>query len=117
MREENEVIEDWEEKLLDDINQPKLYDVIEVLSIKDNINKLANVAVLITLIKNLSNTYIIPSLILGQISLLDVSTFFNFFLTLLGTGLDVALIYFPLKALAHILRILMEMELNSRNAK
>jgi hypothetical protein len=38
-------------------------------------------------------------------------------ITSLSTGLQIALTYLPLNALVHILRILMEMEYNSRKVK
>ncbi|MCZ2121648.1 MAG: hypothetical protein LC108_05220 [Anaerolineales bacterium] len=54
---ENKQLEDWEIKLLDDENQPELYDTLEVLSLKDNINKLAKAVVIIYIISALLNSY------------------------------------------------------------
>jgi hypothetical protein len=116
MSQENDSLENWEEKLLDKEEQPGFYEVLEVLSLKDNINKVAKASVVIIIGTNLLSTYVIKSLLLGDIPSFDVNIFLPFFITILGTGLDVALVYFSLQALAYILRILMEMEFNSRNA-
>ncbi|HCR71911.1 MAG TPA: hypothetical protein DIW23_10745 [Anaerolineae bacterium] len=116
-KEEDENLEEWETKLLDKEDQPEFYDVLEVLSLKDNINKVTKAAVIIIIVTRLLNTYVIQSLIIGEIPTFDVNIFLPFFITILATGLYVAIAYFSLQALAYILRILMEMEFNSRNAK
>lgn len=114
---DDENLEEWETKLLDKEDQPEFYDVLEILSLKDNINKVAKAAVIIIIVTRLLNTYVIQSLIIGEIPTFDVNIFLPFFITILATGLYVAIAYFSLQGLAYILRILMEMEFNSRNAK
>ncbi|MBX3036321.1 MAG: hypothetical protein KF758_05345 [Anaerolineales bacterium] len=115
IRDEN--LEDWEAKLLDKEEQPEFYDVLEVLSLKDNVNKVAKAAVIIIIVTRLLSSFVIQSLLVGKMPPFDINIFLPFFITILRTGLDVALVYFSLQALAYILRILMEMEFNSRNAK
>jgi hypothetical protein len=46
-----------------------------------------------------------------------VVTIITVFITCIGVGLQILMIYFPLKALEYVLRVLMEMEFNSRKAK
>ena len=38
---EDDRLDEWEAKLLDDENQPELYNTLEVLRLKDNINRVA----------------------------------------------------------------------------
>jgi hypothetical protein len=109
-------IEGWEEKLLDDDNQPELYDTLEVLSLRDNINKVAVAAIVIYILSGLSNIQYARALLQGvPLSLSETTqSLLPTAITILAIGLRIALVYFPLKALTHILRILMEMEFSSR---
>jgi hypothetical protein len=112
-------LENWEIKLLDDENQPDFYDTLEVLSLKDNINKVARAVVIVYIAFALINAQLFQRFLFGGFPSKDEISWilWNLFLTLLGTGIDIAIIYFPLKALNQILRILMEMEFNSRKVR
>lgn len=109
-------LEEWEVKLLDNENQPELYDTLEVLNLKDNINKVAKAVVIINVIYAILNFQTFQGFFLGIFPSIDEipSVLMSLFWTVLITGLNIVTIYFPLKALSHILRILMEMEFNSR---
>lgn len=111
----------WEAKLLDNDNQPEFYDPLEVLELRDNINKTATAVIIIFSWTNLLNlsyySFLIRSYfrVAEEYSLMvDVIVLI---LTCLAAAVAVAITYYPLKALTHILRILMEMEFNSRNTQ
>ena len=116
---ENDGLEIWEIKLLDEENQPELYDTLEVLKIRDNINFIANAVIVVYVFLGLLNFQFVRMLLEGlPLSLSEIlRSLSNDVFTILTIGLRIAIIYFPLKALAYILRILMEMEFNSRKAK
>lgn len=116
---EEDGLENWEAKLLDDENQPEFYDTLEVLSLKDNINKVAKAVVILYLVFALLNFRTFQGLLLGVFPSIEETSgiLWSLLLTLIGAGIDITLVYFPLKALNQILRILMEMEFNSRKAK
>jgi hypothetical protein len=110
-------LDDWEARLLDEEDQPVFYDTLEVLSLRDNINRVANVAVVVYILIGLLNIPWLSSILLrgSSITLFDAMEFgVETLITILTLGIRVALIYFSLKALTHILRILMEMEFRSR---
>ena len=113
---EGERFEDWETKLLDEENQPVFYDTLEVLSLRDNINNVAKMAVIVYAFIGILNIPWISLLFEGIIpTLSEIKQFgLQFVVTILTLGIRVATIYFPLIALTHILRILMEMEFRSR---
>jgi len=110
-------LSEWEAKLLDD-NQPEYYDTIEVLELRDNINKTATAVIVIYGLTNLMSfsyySFIIRSYfhVAEEYSLMVDGIVF--ILTCLAAAVAIAITYYPLKALTHILRILMEMEFNSR---
>lgn len=110
---------DWEIKLLDDENQPELYDTLEVLSLRDNVDKLIKAAVFIYIFLAILNSYTGTFLFGGKLpSFKDApDILWDLFITSITTGIKIALVYFPFKALNQILRILMEMEFNSRKAQ
>jgi len=112
---ENDGLEEWEAKLLDNENQPELYDTLEVLNLKDNINKVAKAVVIVNVIYAILNFQTFQGFLLGVFPSLDEipGVLMSLFWTVLLTGINIVIIYFPLKALSHILRILMEMEFNS----
>jgi hypothetical protein len=114
--EDTDDLEDWEAKILDNEDQPELYDTLEVIDTVDNINKVAKAAIVIYALVNLANSYFFQVLLRGEISYLDdlMPVIWSFFTTIVTTAIRIAVVYFPLKALSHILRILMEMEFNSR---
>jgi hypothetical protein len=113
---EDDRLEEWEIKLLDDEDQPEFYDTLEILSLKDNINKVANAVIVVYVLIGLLNFQFIRMLFQGTVLSLAgiMQTIPNMLITLLNIGLQILVLYFPLKALAQILRILMEIEFNSR---
>ena len=109
---------EWKAKLLDDENQPELYDTLEVLKLMDTINKVAIGVIVIYVLLCFSNLQVGRTLLRGipmSISQI-IKSLTKELLTILVYGLQIVVIYFPLKALSQILRILMEMEFNSRKA-
>jgi len=115
---EDNRLEEWEVKLLDDENQPELYDTLEVLKLRDNINKVATGVIVAYVLLGLSNLQFGRALLRGMpMSFSEtMQSLPNEIFTILAVGLQIVLTYFPLKALAQILRILMEMEFRSRKA-
>lgn len=111
-------LETWEAKLLDNENQPEFYDTIEVLSLKDNINKIAKAVVVVNIILGIVNFQFVQGMLQGYFPTIDQvpAILWSLLITVLSVGIDIAIVYFPLKALTHILKILMEMEFNSRKA-
>lgn len=117
--EEDDGLEEWEAKLLDDENQPELYDTLEVLTLKDRIVTVVKAAVIIKVLLGIWSTQIFQEIVMfrSMPSMDNIDgLLLNFLIRFLVVGIDIALIYFPLKALTYILRILMEMEFNSRKA-
>ena len=116
---EDEDLEDWEEKLLDDDNQPELYNTLEVLKLKDNINKVSVAVIVVYTLLGLLNFQFVRMLFQGVVLSTPeiVHNLPNMIFTALSVSLQILVLYFPLKALSQILRILMEMEFNSRKAK
>lgn len=108
--------EEWEAKLLDNDNQPDFYDTLEVLSLKDNIDKVAKAIIIIYILLGLLNSQFVSAFLWNTpLSFSDRLQFLPLEIyNILSTVLNIVVIYFPLKALAHILRILMEMEFRSR---
>ena len=109
-------LEKWEAKLIDSEGQPDFYDTWDVI---DLIRKIHTAAKWVLIINVLTGIFTFPitkqamagffpedPTIPGIVSSLLIIVF--------STALNILLTYFPLKALAHILRILMEMEFNSR---
>jgi hypothetical protein len=117
---DNDGLEGWEAKLLDDEDQPEFYDTLEVITLKDNINKVTKAVIVIYALQSIPTLQWSSQLIASYFP--DRQTFMPFIylvtllLTALGTAVSIAIVYFPLKALIHILRILMEMEFNSRKS-
>jgi len=108
--------EEWEVKLLDDENQPELYDTLEVLKLRDYINIVATGVIIVHVLLGLLNFQFVRALLQGSpISFAEIlRSLPNEIFTILNIGLRIAVTYFPLKALAQILRIFMEMEFRSR---
>ena len=110
----------WEAKLLDDDNQPKFYDPLEVLELRDNINKTAEAVIVIYGLTNLLSFTYYSFLIRSYFRVAEEYSLMVDMIVLALTGIAaaiaVAITYFPLKALTHILRILIEMEFNSRKS-
>jgi hypothetical protein len=115
-----EGLPEWEAKLLDDYNQPEFYDPLEVLDLRDNINKTAEAVIVIYGLTNLLSFTYYSFLIRSYFRVAEeyslVVDVIILALTGLGAAVAVAITYYPLKALTHILRILIEMEFNSRTS-
>jgi hypothetical protein len=113
-------LEEWEVKLLDDENQPELYDTLEVITLKDHINKTSTALVIVYALVNLMNIryYIdlVGSYFPNHEDFILPIYFIAFVVALLSAAISIAIVYFPLRALGQILRILMEMEFISRKA-
>ena len=116
---EDDGLEEWEEKLLDDKNQPQLYDTLEVLQLRDNVKTLSVAVIVVWILLGLLNFQFIRMLLLGVLIPFSavIGSIQPMIFTTLAVGIQIAIIYFPLRALIQILRILMEMEFNSRKAK
>jgi len=117
-KQDDEELEEWQAKILDSDTQPELYDTLEVIDTLDSINKVAKAAIVIYAFVGLVSSYGFEALVWGAVSLNNMEELmpilWNLFQTFLSVAIQIAVTYFSLKALMHILRILMEMELNSR---
>jgi hypothetical protein len=111
-------LEDWEGKLLDNESQPEFYDTLEVLSLKDNIDKVAKAVVIVKVVLGIANFQFVQGMLMGYFPSIGEmpGILWSLLITAIAVGVDIAILYFPLKALAYILRILMQMEYNSRKA-
>ncbi len=122
--EEENVIDDgldeWEARILEAEGQPDFYDPLEVIDLKDNINKTARAVIIVYILEGIvyfsSYLPIVRSYFSNFQAYAPLIYFISFIVAALSTAVSIAIIYFPLKALAHILRILMEMEFRSRKA-
>lgn len=115
---EEDDLEEWEAKLLDDENQPEFYDTLEVITLKDHINKVTKAVIVVYALQSISTfqwfTQFIASYFPDRQSFMPLIYLISFVIVALGAAISIAIVYFPLKALAQILRILMEMEFRSR---
>ena len=111
-------LDDWAAKLLDDENQPELYDTREFLRIKDNVDKVALAAIIVYILLGLLNLSFIRMLFQGVVLSPSqiAETVPDILFTIINVSFRIAITYTPLKALTQILRILMEMEFRSRKA-
>ncbi len=114
--EQDEPLEDWERKLLDSESQPELYDPLDVLSLRDKIHAVIVGSVVAYILLALLNLQVFRGLFNGATPSLagSASLLPNMAITVISTAVQIALIYVPLRVLESILRILMEMEFNSR---
>lgn len=117
---EEDGLPEWEAKLLDDDNQPEFYDTLEVLELKDQIDKTAKAVIIIYGLSGLLAfflyRYYVSSFFQNQLKYTTIINLISFVVTCFVTTVSIAVTYFPLKALVSILRILMEMEFRSRKA-
>jgi hypothetical protein len=115
---EAEGLDEWEAKLLGDENQPELYDTLEVLRLRDNINKVAFAAITVYILLGLLNLSFIRVLFQGIVVPPSeiAKTLPDILSTIISVSFRIAITYTPLKALMQIIRILMEMEFRSRKA-
>jgi hypothetical protein len=113
---ENDGLEEWELKLLESEGQPELYDPIQTIVLRRNVDRLIIVVIVVYVLLAILNFQPVRMYFQGvSLSINDVEiTASNIVTTTLSTAIKIAFVYFPLKALSHILRILMEMEFNSR---
>jgi len=98
----------WEDKILDDENQPELYDPLDVLSVIDYLKTTVTWFIIITVLT------VVAGFVTGDHSLFDI--IINLFTLVPKAIVEIAILFFSITALTHILRILMEMEFNSRKA-
>jgi hypothetical protein len=113
-------IADWEAKLLDSESQPDFYDTLEVIEFRRNVDKIAKAVIIIYILYGLLTFPTTSQIMAGYFpsssdEILRILA--SVAILALSTGLGIILAYFPLKALANTLRILMEMEFNSRTNK
>jgi hypothetical protein len=111
--------EDWKANLLEREDQPELYNTQDVINLIEMINKVAVAAVVIYILLGLLSLSFIRTIFQGAMftSADLMQALPNILYTFLTMALMIAIIYFPLKALSLILRILMEMEFNSRKVR
>ena len=114
----NEGLDEWEVKALDAENQPEFYDTLEVITLKENIDRTLKVVIVVNLLIGFAQFTWYRSLVSAYVpNRYDLSFAVNIIAVLIdafGVGLQMAIMYYPLKALMNILRILMEMEFRSR---
>ena len=112
-------LEEWEAKLIDSKDQPDFYDTWDVIDLIKKINKAAKWVLVLNVLTGIITFPITKQIIGGFFPETPniPSTISSFLIIGAGTALNILLTYLPLKALAHILRILMEMEFNSRTNK
>jgi hypothetical protein len=118
--EENEEFTEEETKILDDEHPPVFYDPFEVLKVSGWIEIAAKVTVGFILVYNLIH-YSSSRNIISSYFANNPIPFLEMFLTLVLIAINFAVgagfTYFALIALSKGLRILMEMEFNSRKSK
>lgn len=104
--------------LIDDENPPEFYNPHEVLQLEKWLNKAAIVSIVASAISSLialpQTQRIILSYFMGDTSKNFVAWLITIVFFVFAVGVQSIIIYFPLKALGSILKILMEMEFNSR---
>ncbi len=113
---DNDGLEVWEANLLHIEDQPGLYEVEKVLRLKNNINRIAIWVIIVNIFIGLLDFQFVKAMIQGiPLSFIEtIQSMPKDLGTILSVGLKIAITYFPLKALVYILRILMQMEFNSR---
>ena len=118
-----EEIESNDEQTMDDDNSPEFYKPREVLWLDKWLYRAAIVSIVASVIGNLVELLRMQRIVLSFFAgnPLPLSSFWSWLITivvfLFSVVLQCILIYFPLKALGTILKILMEMEFNSRALK
>ena len=112
---------DLELKIINDENPPEFYDPFEVLKISNWIEKAALASVVIAAVvgfTQLPKTQgIIMSYFYGNPSLGFLATIIAIVTVVVGILFQIVIMYFPLRALSYLLKILMQMEFNSRKAE
>jgi hypothetical protein len=112
-------LSDEELKIVDDENPPDFYDPYEVLKVSKWILLAIKLMIGLIIIQNLLNIStpwrIAQPYFIGSKYFLG-SYLVAFLIVVANIAVGILLTYFPLKSLAQILRILMEMEFRSRKA-
>jgi len=95
---EDNGLDEWEAKLLDDENQPELYDTREFLRIKDNIDKVAFAAIIVYILLGLLNLSFIRMLFQGTVlSPSEIAeTVPDILYTIISVSFRIAITYTPL---------------------
>ena len=93
-------------------------NTLEVLKLRDNINKVALAAIIVYVLLGLLNLSFIRMLFQGIVlSPSEIAKSLPHMLfTIISVSFRIAIIYTPLKVVTQVLRILMEMEFRSRKA-
>jgi len=110
-------------KIIDDENPPDFYDPLEVLKLSKWVDLAAKVVIILSIIFNLMNfpsdMTIAQSYFIGFSQ--DAGSVFTYIaaivMMIINAAISIVIVYFPLKALARMLKILMGMEFASRKAK
>lgn len=104
----------------DDEKLPEFYDPHQVLRLEKWLSKAAIAAIVASAVSSLivlpQTQMIVLSFFLGNTEWNFVAWLIAIVIMVFAVSLECIIIYFPLKALASILKILMEMEFNSRGA-
>lgn len=103
--------------IIDGADLPEFYNPYEVLRLETWLHHAAIVAIIASIIYNLLGLQQMQRTVLGFFNNNEmnfVAWLIAIVIYVFAAGLQCILIYFPLKALGSILRILMEMEFNSR---
>jgi hypothetical protein len=109
---EDDGLDEWEAKALEDEDQPEFYDTLEVITLKDKINRTIKAVIVVYALQNLLMFNWYRSLVESYFrdsAYIPLIYLISAILVVLGAALSIAIVYFPLKALTHMLRILMEM--------
>lgn len=121
VRDENYGFTEMELKIIDDENPPDFYDPFDVLEISKWIDVAAKASIIIVIVLGLTELprtqNIVMSYFANDQMFVVIGTLIAFGIFGVGVALQIAVTYFPLRALADILKVLMEMEFNSRKAK
>ena len=106
------------EFLIDDENPPEFYNPHEILRLEKWLRKAAIASIIASVVSSLLELgqmqRIVLSYFMGNMERNFVAWLIAIVIFVFAIGLQSIIIYFPLKALGSILKILMEMEFNSR---
>ena len=109
---------DLELKIIDDENHPEFYDPLEALKISRWIEKAALASVVIAAVGGFTQLPktrdIIMTYFYGSPNLGFLATIIAIVSVTVGILFQIVIMYFPLRALSHVLKVLMQMEFNSR---
>ena len=110
---------DLELKIIDAENPPEFYDPLEALKISRWIEKAALASVVIAAVAGFTQLPETRSIIMSYLyrspNLGFLATIIAIVSVTVGVLFQIVIIYFPLRALSHVLKILMQMEFNSRS--